>query len=303
MVKDVGWKGFLLDNSRYADIINGIGCNGEQVITEDDLQEADTQSEAAYRDCIRKVAFGVNFAIVGIENQETIDYSLPARSMEYDANAYKKQVKCIQKENSKNPKSLSKEEYLYRFRKDDKLHPVVTFVLYADSKPWDGATSLHELLDFENIPVALKEKVSNYKMNLINIREMTDTSMFQTDVKQVFDFIRCADDKDALLELVNNDPYYQNMEEDACQVALQYAKADHITKTKEYNKKDEGGINVCKAITDLIEDGRLEGEARGKAEGIQLTKQIFKFYIAGKSVEEIAKVCDVATEKVAEILA
>ena len=28
MGKDVGWKGFFSDNERYADVINGIGCNG-----------------------------------------------------------------------------------------------------------------------------------------------------------------------------------------------------------------------------------------------------------------------------------
>ncbi len=305
MVKDVGWKGFFSDDSRVADIINGVGCDGEQVVTEDDLQEADTQSQAMYRDCVRKVAFGVNFAIVGIENQETIDYSFPARNMEYDANSYKKQVKEIKKKNDKHPELLSKEEYLYRFRKDDKLHPIVTFVLYADTKPWDGATSLHELLDFENIPDILKDKVSDYKMNLINIREIKDTSIFRTDLKQVFDFIRCADDKDALLELVNGDAYYQKMDEDAYEVAIQYAKAEQLVTIRE-NDKNEEGINVCKGITDLIEDGRLvgkaEGEAIGEARGEVRTKNIFKLYLAGKSVEEIAQTCGVTIEKVEGLL-
>lgn len=47
MGKDIGWKGFLSDDERYADVINGIGCKGEQVVKKEDLQELDTQTGSA----------------------------------------------------------------------------------------------------------------------------------------------------------------------------------------------------------------------------------------------------------------
>lgn len=31
MGKDGGWKGYFHDNRRCADLINGIGCNGDEV--------------------------------------------------------------------------------------------------------------------------------------------------------------------------------------------------------------------------------------------------------------------------------
>ena len=37
MKKDVGWKSFFEDNRRYADVINGIGCNGKQFVKDTDL--------------------------------------------------------------------------------------------------------------------------------------------------------------------------------------------------------------------------------------------------------------------------
>lgn len=96
MTKDIEWKEYLSDDERYADIINGIGCGGKQIITGADLYELDTQSgflsgprfiekrmlrkgnrKIKIRDMLRRVAFGVNFAIIGIENQEGIDYSMP----------------------------------------------------------------------------------------------------------------------------------------------------------------------------------------------------------------------------------
>ena len=116
MGKDVGWKEFLSEDERYADVINGIGCNGEQVVKKEDLQDLDTQTgflrkilhsrkgSIKIRDCLRKVAFGTNFAIIGIENQETMDYSIPLRNMSYDVDAYEKQATKIRKEVRKNHK-------------------------------------------------------------------------------------------------------------------------------------------------------------------------------------------------------
>ncbi len=299
MVKDVGWKNFLSDDSRCADIINGIGCGGKQIVTEDDLQEADTQVGTKYRDCVRKVAFGVNFAIVGIENQEEKDYSLPLRNMTYDAVMYEKQAATIRKEVRKNSKGLEAGEYLYGFRKDDKVHPVITFVLYAGTEDWDGATSLHEILDFESIPEELREMVSDYKVNFVDIRKIKDTSVFQTDVRQVFDIIQCEKDKDALNKLVSNDPSYKNMEQDAFDLAVHYTKMTEMIKVKEHHMDEKGGVNMCQALTELLQDSKEEG----REEGIVLAKRIFGFCRDGKSNEEIAKECNITAEKVAEILA
>ena len=276
MRKDTGWKGFLSDDARYADVINGIGCKGEQVIKEEDLQEMDTQTgmfrgskfihrfsqlgkgNVKVRDCLRKVAFGTNFAIIGIENQETMDYSIPLRNMSYDVDAYERQAKKIRKETRKKYNGLSAGEYLYGFKKDDKLLPAVTFILYSGSKAWEGPKTLHEILDFTDIPEGLKEMVADYQINLVEIRELEDTSVFKTDVKQVFDFIRCSNDENALKELVEADDYYKNMEEDAFDVAVQYTNATELIEAKEYYEKD-GEVDMCKALTDLIENGRQEG--------------------------------------------
>ena len=66
MGKDVEWKSFFQDNHRYADIINGIGCGGVQLVKDTDLTEVDPTVKKKSRDILRKVAFGMNFAIIGI---------------------------------------------------------------------------------------------------------------------------------------------------------------------------------------------------------------------------------------------
>ena len=39
MGKDVEWKAYYGDNHRYADIINGIGCGGVQLVKDTDLEK------------------------------------------------------------------------------------------------------------------------------------------------------------------------------------------------------------------------------------------------------------------------
>lgn len=132
MEKDIGWKTYFSDKRRYADIINGIGCGGIPFVKSTDLSDADGQTrKGKMRDLLCRSAFGVNFALVGIENQETIDYAIPLRNMSYDVAEYEKQMSEIRREVRKRRKGLSAGEYLYGFRKSDRLKPVITFILYS----------------------------------------------------------------------------------------------------------------------------------------------------------------------------
>ena len=113
MGKDTGWKDYFSDNERYADIINGLGCGGQQLVKDTDLCEDDSHAGKKARDLLRKTAFGMNFALIGIENQETMDYALPLRNMSYDVWNYERQAAKLRKRVRSNPDGLSAGEYLY----------------------------------------------------------------------------------------------------------------------------------------------------------------------------------------------
>lgn len=99
MEKDSSWKTYFSDKLRYADIINGIGCVGEQLVKATDLTEANGQERnGKARDLLQKTAFGVNFALIGIENQEKMDYELPLRILNYDVSVYEKQALKLRRE-------------------------------------------------------------------------------------------------------------------------------------------------------------------------------------------------------------
>lgn len=259
MRKDVEWVDFFEDDCRYADAINGIVFSGKQVVSEADLSELDTRAGKKVRDLVRKTALGVNFAIVGIENQDEMDYEFPIRIMEYDVKRYKKQVTRTRNQLKQQKEKLNPGEFLYGFKKDSRLHPVVTFALYSGVKKWDGPLSLHDIIDFTDIPDELRKLVADYRIHLIDIRRFKDTSVFKTDLRQVFDFIRCAEDKKALLELVSEDEYFKNISQDTYDVITKYANLGEGVIEMEKYKGEDGGINMCKGLRDLIDDSKEEG--------------------------------------------
>ena len=308
MDRDGSWKGYFEDPSRYADAINGFGCKGQQVVSADDLHEVGTEAwgrrtprfvhhfskdktwqRAKYRDMARKVAFGVNFAIVGLENQETIDYSLPLRNMEYDVAEYEKQAAKIRKKVRNHPEGLTEGEYLYGFLKDSKLSPVLTFVLYSGVDEWNGPTCLHDMLDFTDIPETLRELIPNYKIIVIPIREWEDTSVFKTDLRYVIDFMKCAEDKEKLKELIENNAYFERMEEDAYDVVANYANIAESVAMKEYSM--EGGkVNMCKGLRDWLEEEKAEGIVKTARKFHATDEEILKQLVEELGIDnEVAK--------------
>lgn len=257
MKKNVGWYTYFQDNRRYADIINGIAGQGQQIVSEKDLLDADSKTGSKVRDLLRKVALGVNFAIIGIENQEEVDYCLPARIMEYDVNQYKKQISQRRRNVRKNATGLTAGEYLYGFSKDTLLYPVVTFVLYAGEKPWDGPDSLLDIIDFADIPQAIKDLVQDYKVHIIDVRRLLDTSVFKTDVRMVFEFIKNAKDKRKLSEMADDDAY-RNMEQDAVDIIDLYVNIRDEIPVEKY-KREDGTMDMCQGLKEWGADCREEG--------------------------------------------
>ena len=157
---------YFADNKRYADLVNGFALNGRQVIKAEDLSPLDSRvhgkknsKNSKYRDLIRRTAFGVNFAVIGVENQNEVHYAMPVRSMGYDVREYERQIAKRRRE-LRQENNISKPEFMSGLKKEDKLHPCITFVLYY-GEDWDGSKDLKDMLDVSGIPeelLAVKKK-------------------------------------------------------------------------------------------------------------------------------------------------
>ncbi len=303
MQADIVHGEFMSDPERYSDLINGVAFGGRQVIKPEDIKDYDSQLNVSsasntlqkekqtpkrkrYRDLVRKVACGMNFAVVGIENQCAVHYLMPVRAMDYDVSEYRRQAATLSHKAAKRTGTNSA-EFLSGFQKNDRLMPCVTFVLYY-GKEWDGSRNLHELFDFTDIPDELKQYVANYSINLINVREFENTDVFKSDLKQVFDFIKYSEDKKKLRKLIENDEAYRHMNETACEVMALYAKSNELIKILETNK-ERGGVDMCKALKDWAEEEREEGRELGHTDIFKLISCMFN---AGEPAEAVKRIAE-----------
>lgn len=100
---DIVLKNFWRNNARFADLFNGSLFGGEKVLNPDLLQEADTDVSSILKfnghaetlgrllDVVKKSTYGVDFVILGLEDQMKVHYAMPLRNMTGDALIYLKE--------------------------------------------------------------------------------------------------------------------------------------------------------------------------------------------------------------------
>ncbi len=92
---------------------------------------------------------------------------MPMRIMGYDYSVYKKQYDNNAQKH-RDAKDLEGDEYLSGMKKTDKFMPVITVVIYYSETPWDGAATLHGMLDMGD---EIAPYVNDYKMLLVEARQ------------------------------------------------------------------------------------------------------------------------------------
>ena len=181
---DVILKQWLKDKVRFADLFNAVVFDGEQVIKPEELEELNCESgivisntrdgwnntedstkskaddknenvryrtEQRFRDLVMRWKGEAELAVLAVENQGKIHYAMPVRGMLYDALAYTDQMRLVWEQLSEEErKGVDKNEFFSRFRKKDRLCPVITIIFYYGEDKWDGAVQLYELFGVED---------------------------------------------------------------------------------------------------------------------------------------------------------
>lgn len=278
--KDTVTKTFMRENTVFADAFNYLIFNGKKVIQPERLQELDTTelvqliakgknnkngSVQKYRDILKAAVIiedeNADYLLLGIENQTEIHYAMPVRNMIYDALQYGNQVAAIAAQNVKEKKAPTRAEFLSGFYKADKLRPVITLVLHFGADPWDGATSLHEMMYF---PLEeMRTFIQDYKIHLIDPAALKPDELekFSTSLREVLGCIKYSKDKEKLSSFIRNNTRMM-LEINAARViqAITNITLDLSEEVEE--------VDMCKAIDDMMQDSREEGKAEGRTEGI-----------------------------------
>ena len=263
--KDIVEKTLEAYNEVFADIVNVLLFNGEQIILPEDLVDqtpramykADDKIREVERDVAKRwVRNNIRIACIGLENQTKADPYIPLRVMGYDGVEYRTQLRDL--------------------KEGEKPSPVVTLVLYFGYKGhWNAPLSLSGSLE---IPEVLKPYVSDIRVNLFEIAYLSweQVNLFRSDFREVARYFvqmredgeyRPSDDEldhiESVLQLLNV------MDKDH---RFETAINERNDKKKEVRKMSEWltkVINENQAIGEVkgIAKGRAEGIAKGRAEG------------------------------------
>lgn len=172
-------------------------------------------------------------------------------------------------------------------RKEDRLHPVITLTLYYGEKQWDGPYCLKDMI--VEMPEEIAAIFSDYKMNLLEVRDSAKYVFNNTDVQCVFEITReaFAGHFDRIREKYGE----KELDSELLTVIGQMTGSKELVnmgRNMEVN-------NMCTALEKLKEDGKMEGiEEKEKAVILVMLKNNY-------SISEICKISGATEETVLEI--
>lgn len=253
--KDLTQKNLELCLDVFADLINVLIYDGKQVVKQEYLHPAPTESVyyaegVQLKDQLQDVGMdelqdGKIQIRYMIENQTGIDRYLVFRKAGYQGTGYRKQYD------------------LKRF------FPVVGLVLYWGRKRWKAPHDLKDFFHLKDLPVGIMDNVG------LNLIEMTNLDLetrkkFKSDIRVIVDY---------LAERENYNPSRQKLKHPS-EVLLMLSALTGDVRFEDIVEevKDKEGIRMC----ELIDRYEKRGRALGKAEEIVSLGEELKW-----SVDEI----------------
>jgi hypothetical protein len=269
-------------NDVFADIMNVLVFHGERRVAPSSLHKTDVRSmykadDSKLHEQERDIAKlwqngNIQLAICGIENQTKSERLMPVRVFSYEGASYRSQL----------------------LKNKRKIIPAITIVLYFGKDHWTKPRTLKELME---IPEGLEEYVNDCKIHVFEISWLTDeqVAMFRSDFKIVANFfvnkrknknyvpddkttIKHVDEVLKLLSVMSGDRRYEKI----------------FAENK--NKSRKGKVkNMCEVAERLVNQGRTEGLAEGRAESIG------RLLRKGKTPEEVHELLDYPMEEILRV--
>ena len=335
---DVILKQWLRNKVRFADLFNAAVFDGKQVIKPEELEELNSESgivianaeigetgseneitdnvtdkpgkiryrtEQRYRDLVMRWKGEAELAVLALENQGKIHYAMPVRGMLYDALAYTDQMRLVWEQlTEEEKKNVDDNEFFSRFRKQDKLCPVITIIFYYGEEKWDGAVQLYELFGVEDSELVhiLQRYVPNYRMNLIEANSIDNIQKYKSDLQILLGMLEYRKNKRGLLEYTKeHSEYFKHVDYESQQAMAVLLNTD-IPFAKADEKKGAYG-NMCQALEEYYQDGVQEGIEKGIERGIEQCKKsiIANMLKKGLDIEMIVELSGLSESEVQQL--
>ena len=256
--KDRAAKNFFSDPKIFSEFVNLSLFNGEERIKAEDLREIDPVNSTVFTknkslevlvdnlyDSTVKESDENVYAIIGLESQAYSDKHMVIRAGIASLLIYDNQIATI--------------------KEGEKLKPVYIIVFNMLDRKWSNATDLRKLLSDEAINV-FGYPLVNAGYYVLDPHELKGEKInkISKPLKLVLNIIKNQGDKKELLSYINSEEAFKN---------LDYRTAKLLETIMKVDIPNDGGYNMCKAIEDIKNDGKLEGKREGKSETLyELTR-------------------------------
>ena len=251
VTSDSACRTFLSNDVSFASFINAVVFEGEQLIRPENLvrYENDTafiindskriEDKKRRRDIVVKSDINGIYCILGVEHQSSVDQAMVVRCAIYEMLEYLKQ--------------LENKEY-------KRLVPQIMVAFYTGPKKWNVPVKLS---DYFEIPEELKKYFNDWKIILVDVKEM-DTSKISDEQTRYFIEAIQAMYKGSYEDLKK---LKRMKKENFLYAAIITGSIDQVENVLEGDEMD-----MCEGMERMAEGFRKEGEARSKskykAEGI-----------------------------------
>ena len=237
-------KKLFRDDGCFADICNYAFFQGKQIIKPEELvsRENDVSTlmgkellpmeTKRYRDIVRKASINGDYMIIGVEHQSTLNKNMIIRILNYDAQLYINQVES-----------------------GKEVRPVGSFVFYTGDKEWTYPKSLKESL---KIPPEMKDYINDWKLPVLELQKIDSGMLKNQRLKEVVEISQSMFKGD-----------YEKLRTNRMISVESFKMAAIFTHTdiKEEDLPEGDEINMCKAMDQLFQRMRDEGEVLGLEKG------------------------------------
>lgn len=138
-------------------------------------------------------------------------------------------------------------------------------MIYYGEEPWNNSKDIYDILAHKDLPEEIKTFINHYPIHVLDVRRFTNEECFQTDVREVFGFIRRSLDKEAVKQyLKEREEQFTNIDEDAYDLIAAMTDTKQLQMVKDKYRSEEGEINMCKGLLDWVEESKIEGKSAGE---------------------------------------
>ena len=246
VTSDSACRTFLSNDVSFASFINAVVFEGEQLIRPENLvrYENDTafiindskriEDKKRRRDIVVKSDVNGIYCILGVEHQSSVDQAMVVRCAIYEMLEYLKQ--------------LENKEY-------KRLVPQIMVAFYTGPKKWNVPVKLS---DYFEIPEELKKYFNDWKIILVDVKEMDTSKISDKQTRYFIEAIQAMykgsyEDLKRLKRMKKENFLY---------AAIITGSIDQVENVLEGDE-----IDMCEGMERMAEGFRKEGEVRGVIRG------------------------------------